>query len=195
MRIVLIHGFNVRDKGARSIDTLAPLFREFGHEVDTDSADYGFQWLVKVRFGFLHYEAIQRITCAIAAADAVVTHSNGANYFNQAANLLAGIWPEKKLLVAHVSPALDESAPFPDNVDHAWVLYTSHDLPVKFARVLRGHPWGAMGAYGPKPVPPNVTPIDCEYSLGHSDYFRLESSRRITATTIERGFREYLEAA
>lgn len=171
MKIVLIHGFNVRDAGAGTIDTLAPYLEAAGHDIDKDGGDYGWHFLIKVRFGFLHYEAVQRITCAIAAADAAILHSNGANYFNQAAELLHGIWPEKKLRAVYISPALDEDVSFPPNVERATVLFTPHDKPVRIARILRGHPWGAMGAYGPNPCPAHVTALEYPSITGHSAWF------------------------
>ena len=52
MKIVGVHGFNVRDKGARSIDALGDMLV---HDIpdaiyDADSADYDCYGLLKVRF-------------------------------------------------------------------------------------------------------------------------------------------------
>ena len=49
-RVVLVHGYNVRDKGKRSIDKLAPYLEWQGWDVDTDSADYGWWGLFMIYF-------------------------------------------------------------------------------------------------------------------------------------------------
>lgn len=143
MRIALIHGFNVRDGGKRTVDTLAPRLIERGHEVDTDSMDYGFHHLFKVRFN--HKKEVERIAAAMEKADAVITHSNGANYSMQAAYMISS-----PIIMLHMSPALNTKVNIPACVTHMEVLHTRNDKAVKAAKWLIFHPWGNMGSAGYK---------------------------------------------
>jgi hypothetical protein len=141
LRVVLVHGFNVRDAGKRTIDTLAEHLEALGHTVDTDTADYGWHSLFIVRFFFK--DAVNRIADAIESADAVVTHSNGANYTTKALRKV-----RNKTTVIHLSPALNSKTEIPDSVRSMHVFRTSNDTTVKWAKWLLWHPWGAMGARG-----------------------------------------------
>lgn len=163
---VLVHGYNVRDKGWRTIDGLGPWLEKRGHTVDTDSADYGWHGLIKVRF--FHQEAVDRIARALGSADAVVTHSNGANYTMKALRLV-----QRPIKVIHISPALNRRVKIPECVTEMHVFHTAHDMAVKASRLLRWHPWGDMGAKGYKGNDPRVTNHDySDVVYGHSDWFK-----------------------
>ncbi len=146
MNIVLIHGFNVRDGGKGTIDTLEQPLILLGHDPDKDRADYGWHWLFKVRFN--HKKDVQRIANALLWSDAAFTHSNGANYFNQACRIVYKHDPEKKLKVVHFSPAIDNDAEIPKIVTHMVIFATPHDSAVKWADKLWFHKWGNAGRVG-----------------------------------------------
>ena len=166
MKIVLVHGFNVRDGGRRSIDQLADSLRRRGHTVDTDTADYGWHGLIKVRF--FHGSAVRRIRAALMSADAVITHSNGANYATKALKKI-----NSKKIVVHISPALNKRSKPPKSVGTQHVFHTRHDNAVQWGKYVLFHPWGNMGAYGYAGKDNRVTNHDYTNRVkGHSDWFR-----------------------
>jgi hypothetical protein len=142
-RVVLVHGFNVRDKGKRSIDTLAPHLERLGWQVDKDEADYGWIGLLGVRL--FKRKIVKRLVKALWDADLIITHSNGANFATAALNKMHS-WDE--YFVAHISPALNTTTPCPNSVFSMLVLHTKNDWAVRLASLLPFHPWGSMGAYG-----------------------------------------------
>ena len=179
MRIVLVHGFNVRDGGKHTIDKLAPYFIRAGYNVDTDEADYGFFSLWMVRFK--KHSAIRRIIGALQNADAVVTHSNGANYTMKALNLLTG----KKLHVFHLSPAVNRNTLFPESVKRAVVYFTRTDFWVWISGFLPFHPWGRMGYSGAKTNDSRIQNRDfTDIVKGHSDWFSDDNIEFIAGTII-----------
>ncbi|MHC4883344.1 MAG: hypothetical protein ACYTCV_12240, partial [Planctomycetota bacterium] len=106
MKIGLVHGFNVRDGGARTVDMLAPRLEDKGHVTDKDTADYGHHDLIDVRFR--SKKTIQRIAEAMEGWDAAITHSNGGNYTMQAAYLIS-----RPIILLHISPALNKKTNVP----------------------------------------------------------------------------------
>lgn len=167
MRVVLVHGFNVRDKGVQTVDRLAPFFpKEW--KVDKDQADYGFFNLWMVRFR--KRGAIRRIAEALEGADAVVAHSNGGNYVMKAMKFLHG---ESKLKVFFISPAVNRTAKWPKIVEKAVVYYTKVDVWVFLSSFLPFHPWGRMGQAGPKTKDIRVEGRDYTDIVGsHSGWFK-----------------------
>ena len=179
MRIALVHGFNVKDGGKRTVDMLAPTLEDRGHDVDKDTMDYGYHNLIKVRFN--NRDAIARIAGALEQADAVVTHSNGGNYVMQAVRRTSS-----PIIIIHVSPALNRKIDVPPMVTHMRVMYSRHDMAVRCSRrfLWFGHPWGAMGAYGYKGQDSRVINEDHTAKInGHSDWFTQEKAPE-TATHI-----------
>ena len=176
MRIVLVHGFNVKDGGAGSIDRLAPHLEKRGHEVECDEADYGYYDLIKVRFA--KYSAVRRILGALNRADAVVTHSNGANYATKALNLFFG----QRVQVIHLSPALNSDTKVPSNISRGWVFFTKTDWTVWISSLLIGHAWGRMGQRGYTGGDPRITNIDhTDLVKFHSDWFNDDNVEIIAA--------------
>jgi len=166
MKIVLVHGFNVRDKGEHTVDKLEPYFPK-DWEIEKDAADYGFFNLWAVRFR--KRPAIRRIAIALEDADAVIAHSNGANYVLKALKL---IQRPNAVSVFFLSPAASRKAKFAESVKKAVVYFTKVDIPVFFAGFLPFHSWGWMGFRGAKTDDPRITNRDCTDIVGsHSDYF------------------------
>lgn len=172
-KVVLVHGFNVRDGGKRSIDTLAPLIKRSGYEVDVDEADYGFFNLLMVRIASLRARkgVISRLAKAFETADIIITHSNGANFTTKALEMLDKKFTGSKLVI-HISPALNRDTKIPNAVLHQLVLHTHHDKAVIIASLLLFHPWGSMGAFGYNGKDPRNTNCRNHDVKGHSAWFR-----------------------
>lgn len=188
-RIVLVHGFNVRDKGANTVDRLKPILLEKYPTaiIDTDSADYGWHGLIKVRF--FYKEAVERIASAIAEADMVVTHSNGANYTHKALRLLEKQGrPNSKLHVIHFSPALNRIQNFKEISFQRMDTFCSQgDKIVWLAKLLLLHPWGNAGQKGFITNDPRV--LNHEYKRHkHSTWFKPCQER------LHRRFIQFTEA-
>jgi len=149
MKFVLVHGFNVRDGGAHTVDRLIPLIKLDGHTVDPDEGDYGFFniWAVRFRHSRTRQRVLYRLAKAFETADVIITHSNGANFTTQALDMMAPDFNNSKLVI-HISPALDRDTQIPMAVHHQLVMYTPHDKAVRLSSWLLFHPWGRMGAKG-----------------------------------------------
>ena len=170
-KILLIHGFNVKDGGANTVDKLAPYLEAAGHEVDKDEADYGYYSLTMVRLQ--KHKAIARIAGALESADVVISHSNGANYAHKALNLLAR--RDRSYQEIRLSPALNRKTGISDNVSRCAVFHTKTDMAVRVSSYLPCHPWGRQGAYGYEGKDPRITNIDgTDVIKGHSDWFKPE---------------------
>lgn len=145
MKVVLVHGFNVRDGGARTVDTLAPTLSKLGYQIDLDEADYGWWGLLGIYLGNKK-KVYDRLAGAFRDADLIITHSNGAAFSTATLNRMEE--DEKKRTLVHLSPALDRDTPVPRNVTHQYVYHTVHDWAVRAATYLPFLPWGRMGAWG-----------------------------------------------
>ena len=174
MNIVLIHGFNVKDNGAGSVDRLKPHLQVMfpDAEIDTDTADYGWDWLFKVHFFYMFGDIIKRIAQALKTADVVITHSNGANYCMKALKRIRN----KNLKVIHLSPALDRSYKFKKRVfGKAHIFHTLKDKVVGVSKYIPFSPWGDMGQVGSSSSLPHVVNHDWTKTInGHSDWFKDE---------------------
>lgn len=175
MKIVLVHGFNIRDGGKRTVDQLAPLIRNAGFSVDLDEGDYGFFniWMVRFRKSKTRQRVLHRLAKAFETADVIITHSNGANFTTQALDLMEHEYNNSKLVI-HISPALDRDTEIPNAVHHQLVLYTPHDKAVRLSSWLLFHPWGRMGAKGYSGNDNRNTNIKAEAVKGHSSWFKPE---------------------
>lgn len=172
MKIVLIHGFNVKDGGENTVDKLAPYLIKAGHYVEIDEADYGYYKLWMVRFR--KHSAVCRIARALETADAVVDHSNGANYEYMALKLLQH--QDRKFKVVRLSPALNRRTAAPDNVTKCTVFFTRSDFWVWLSGLLPTHPWGQQGIFGYKGNDQRMRNWDMtDLVKGHSGYFSDEN--------------------
>ena len=180
-RIVLIHGFNVKDGGAKTIDRLAPYLIEAGYFCDIDEADYGFFNLLAVRFR--KHSAIRRIVKALENADVVISHSNGGNYENKALKLLEH--HDRKYRVIRISPALNSKARIPDNIETGHVFYTRTDFWVWISAILPWHPWGRQGWKGYTGKDTRIKNWEfTDIVRGHSDWFADENIKIIAGEVI-----------
>lgn len=151
--IIFVHGFNVRDGGAQTVDRFAPFFKGLGYNVETDSADYGYFSLFMVRFN--KHSAVVRIANAIRAAEAtgkrviIVSHSNGSNYTNKALRLLARSGHAmNNIIEVRLSPALNRTTA--TYASKCTVFYSRTDIWPWLSSLLFLHPWGGQGTFGYK---------------------------------------------
>ena len=155
-RVVLVHGYNVRDGGKRSIDRMAPTLEELGWIVDRDSADYGWWGLLKIYFKDKR-KVEERLVKAFKDADLILTHSNGAAFATRALNKME---PDGRLRVLqHFSPALGRKVPVPEAVTKEYIFHSKLDWIVRLGAMLPFNVWGLAGVYG-KTGPGNYTNLD-----------------------------------
>jgi len=181
MKIVLIHGFNVRDKGRGSIDKLKPYLKKTFPDalIDNDSADYGWDFLLKANYFYWVGDTIDRIANALKDADLVICHSNGANYCQKALNKICN----KKIKVAYLSPALNRHHKFNESFDKCLVMHTNDDKTVSLAKYIPFSSWGDMGKIGALTDDYRVKNIDHTTKiLHHSDWFIDEHIDSVTNT-------------
>ena len=172
MKIVLIHGFNVRDGGSSTVDRLAPYLIKAGHHCDIDEADYGWLGLIGVRLR--KHAAVRRISKAIEKADVIISHSNGSNYETKALKLHQ-THPERYTII-RLSPALNSKATIPSNVKRGVVMHTRSDFIVWLAGWMPAHPWGRQGWQGYTGDNPCIENRDfSDLVNGHSDWFSDEN--------------------
>lgn len=167
-RVWLIHGFNVRDGGERTVGTLRPFLEGAGYEVKRFR--YGWKGLLGVRFG---NDNLARIIADIVdPGDHVIGHSNGA--------CLAKLAADHGAQFGHmvlINPALDADTTFAPSIRKISIWHSPSDGPVKFGALLPWHNWGDMGAIGYRgPYDPRVASFNKENgfpvsSSKHSDIF------------------------
>jgi hypothetical protein len=138
-RAILVHGFNVRDKGAGSIDKLGSYLEARAFRIQ--QFDYGWLFLLGVRMKTRKHA--RRLAAMSQPGDVAVGHSNGCNLIVEAA------WRGARFKrVVFINPALDADTPLPPQIDRCDVWHSPSDQAVRFARFLWFHPWGNMGAIG-----------------------------------------------
>jgi pimeloyl-ACP methyl ester carboxylesterase len=167
-RVILLHGFNVRDDGDGTVGKLAPYFEGAGFRVKRPR--YGWTFLLGVRY--LNPRASRMIADLAEPGDIVVGHSNGCAIAVGAAEHGA---PFSAMVL--INPALDSDYRFPRQLERIHIWHSPSDAPVSWARFLPWHAWGDMGAVGYRgPFDPRVTSFNKENgyrisSHAHSDVF------------------------
>jgi len=163
--LVLVHGFNVRDNGKKTIDTLLPYLPE--HKVL--QADYGFFDLFGVRF---FNKNIARVVAGMTPAGAIgIGHSNGCDILVRACKQGAKF---SRLIL--INPALDKDTDFDawETLRRVDVLHNVDDVTVTTARFIPFSPWGEMGRYGYQGNDSRVVNHETKRlfnASGHSDVF------------------------
>ena len=162
-----VHGFNVRDDGKATVDTLKPYFEARG--LTPYDFDYGWRGLFGVR---LFNDTLAQGLAALAApGDVAVGHSNGCAIIHAATHHGA---PFRHVI--YINPALDsDQAPGPQ-VERFDVWHSPSDTTVKLSSWLPFHQWGAMGAEGYTGTDSRARNFDKQNnypisSSGHSDVF------------------------
>ncbi len=193
-RIVLVHGFNVRDGGERTVDQLAPLIIHEGYQVDKDEADYGYFsiWMIRLFRSRTRARMLYRLAEAFKRADVIITHSNGGYFTSEALDMLPAEYNGTKVVI-HISPAMNRDTPIPLAVKAQLVLFTKHDGWVRLSSYIPFFPWGRMGARGYSGED-NRNENQADHSIpGHSDWFAPQFRRQTWSHCkwfITRHFRE-----
>lgn len=168
-RCILVHGFNVRDDGTRSIGALAPYFVARGFTVKR----FRYGWLFLLGVKLLNRRFARLLADFVEPGDVVVCHSNGAAIAHRAASEFFA--PIAQLVL--INPALDSDAQFPHQIEAIHIWHSPSDLPVRFARWIPFARWGDMGAVGYRgPYDRRVRNYNKEHSFpvsskSHSDIF------------------------
>ncbi len=135
----LVHGFNVRDGGAASIDRLRPHLEARGWTVR--DLDYGWRGLLGVRL--CNAGTAATLASLSDPADAAIGHSNGCAIIRRA--VVAGARFARIVLI---NPALDRDTEWPGHTGAIEVWHAPSDVATWAARWLLFHPWGDMGRHG-----------------------------------------------
>lgn len=162
-RVILVHGFNVRDGGEGSIDKLIPYLLELGYNVV--EFDYGYRFLFGVRF--CSEKDTRRLMDLWKPGDIPVGHSNGCTLISRAID--KGM-PVKRAVFIH--PALNKDwEPNPLHpIERIDVFYSKEDRATWAAKFLLFHRWGAMGTDGPQGDDPRM--MGHEEDQSHSGGFK-----------------------
>ena len=164
----LIHGFNVRDNGANTVDKLGPHFAARGYRIG--QFDYGWTFLLGARFG--NKQRAERLAALVQPGDIAVGHSNGCTIIHYATT----IFKAALRCLVYVNPALDCDAEPAEHVESVHVWHSPSDAAVRAASVIPFVSWGMMGASGYTGADPRVVNFDKENdfdlsSREHSDVF------------------------
>ena len=139
----LVHGFNVKDGGKRTTDTLIPFLEGVGRAVIQH--DYGFLEFIGVLRR--NKEIAFKLSKLVTPGDIGVGHSNGCPILVKAARQGASF----DMLIL-INPALDKNIVFPANIKEIHVIHSKHDKAVvtaKWSRKLvfwrKNFLWGGNG--------------------------------------------------
>lgn len=153
----LVHGFNVRDGGKDTIDTLIPFLKTLN--LNTVEHNYGHFNIVDV---IRKNDVVaSRVKNKVIDGDIGIGHSNGCAILVKSA--IQGACFKTLILI---NPALDKKFEFPPNIEKIHVIHNSYDKPVVAAKWLRrlvfwrnSFLWGEMGNTGYKGNDPRVNNI------------------------------------
>jgi hypothetical protein len=169
----LVHGFNIRDGGARTTDLIAPYFEK--HGFTPVEQDYGFLFLLGA--WACNSRIARRIAKDVCPGDIGCGHSNGCAILTRAADAGA---PFEGLVL--INPALDADIKFAPQLKWIHVYANKDDGAVKWAELIPhrlNKRWGDMGARGYVGKDARVTTVfthqdqGLEFPIvaGHSDVF------------------------
>lgn len=179
MTIHLVHGFNVRDRGAGTVGRLAPHLEAVGLEHRTLS----YPWTRLLTLSANNRWAVEELCDRVRPGDGAIAHSNGCWIVVQAAEMGA---PLDWLIL--VNPALHPRHELPGQLRQVYVYHSEGDVAVRagrcwrrFTRIFpwrwrRRHPWGAMGALGYTGTDPRVVNTRMPRAYGHSGVWRDDQS-------------------
>jgi len=188
-RVIIVHGFNVRDQGRDTTGRLAEMMRRMGYDVSEFST--GWRGLLGVRFG--NKRRAQQLAAMVHPGDWLIGHSDGNNLIDQALHELASL-DAGRVNCVYFNPALDKDTALAAIVSRCLVFHTPSDNVVRVAKFLRFHPWGAMGRTGYHAADeswhdPRYTNISYESlgfeNLGHSGVFKTPECLTICRAHIE----------
>ena len=144
-RYIMLHGFNVGDKGKNTVDRIVPYLDKY-----VSHLDYGNFSIMDV------VKDNPKVAGTLAAMsnslDIPIGHSNGCAIIAEAC--MQGAKFETVVLI---NPALRKEFKFPDTVKKIIIYHTAYDKPVWWSKILRYCPpfvffrdflWGEMGRTG-----------------------------------------------
>lgn len=137
--IYLIHGFNVKDGGATTTDSIRPYMEEKGFIVR--EIDYGFFHRVRVKL--CNPGVARAISTIVEPGSSCIAHSNGG-----ALAYLACEFGAPFDYVSLVNPALDSSLALAKQVKKVDVWYSPNDPWTNLAQYIPWSIWGAQGKTG-----------------------------------------------
>lgn len=180
--VVLVHGFNVHDKGRNTTDTLKPYFEDRGFKVL--QFDYGYLGLMGVRA--FNDNLATALASMLPTEAIVVAHSNGCAIANAASHLT-----DKIKHLVYINPALDNDFPVSPYAHTVHVWHSPSDKPVWISKFLWFHEWGNAGAVGYQGNSEKVINFDKEndFSISsdsHSDVFDGYKLRYFAPKIVER---------
>lgn len=136
--VYLIHGFNVRDGGAKTTDLLGPLYRKAGFRVK--ELDYGFTGLLRTKM--CNRPVAKVLATTLIPGSLIVGHSNGCALIWRMAR--AGAKFDRAVLI---NPALDRRKTI-DGAASVHVWHSPSDLATHMARLIPFSKWGNQGQVG-----------------------------------------------
>jgi hypothetical protein len=137
--IYLIHGFNVKDDGADSIDRARVYLEDKDFEV-TD-IDYGYFQRLRVRM--CNKGLAKVMSTLVEPGSTCIAHSNGGALAYLACEFGA---PFKNVVL--VNPALDSTKALAAQVENVQVWYSPHDKWTGLSKFIPNSIWGAQGRTG-----------------------------------------------
>ena len=177
LKAKLIHGYNVKDNGAGSIDTLVKPLEDLGFTVDSTEADYGFTTLLMILLG--NKKRAAKLLANYEKGEVLIGHSNGCMIIARAID--AGM-PVKRAIFIH--PALDNDwePPADAAIEQIDVFYSERDVATKVASWIPWVRWGNMGTVGPVKTNPVFKPHNDGYR--HSEGFAKNPSLYVQPLTV-----------
>jgi len=177
MRIWLVHGFNVKDRGKNTVQKLGQKLKE---RISLDVENFTYGWTGLFGASFYSDNFATSLANLTDEGDIAIGHSNGCNVIHQAAEQ-GGTFRQ----TFFIAPALDRSTTFPLNVEECHVLHSKRDKVLYLGSLIPFHPWGTMGKYGA--IPEKYKNIDCTPRVsGHSNYFSEENLEWLSNLITER---------
>lgn len=143
-RIILLHGFNVRDGGEHTVGRLRPYLAKAGF-ANVNLVSYGWTDMLMVK---RHNDRFARLLASMSEpGDVVIAHSNGCAMAYRALRDYP-VWAEFRDVV-FINPALKPKLPIPPALRSLHVFHSKGDNVVGWARLLSPFSlWGNMGAVG-----------------------------------------------
>lgn len=194
---ILLHGFNVRDGGEATTDSIIPHLIACG--ITPIEFDYGYLSLRDARkkdyilAGYLN-EAVRDYKRR-GHNVIVIAHSNGATI-----SYLAGKMANKAetpRMLALVNPALEDNIDFSEYIEKVLVFHSRHDEATAMAKLLSffiprqwqaKRPWGDMGNVGYRGLDPRVENVNIEFLTGtfadHNTIFQTSEGRALLVSKI-----------
>jgi hypothetical protein len=137
--IYLVHGFNVKDDGADTIDTI----RTHLENADLNVTDVDYGWFQLMRVHMCNKSIAKVMSTLVEPGSTCIAHSNGAALAYLACEFGA---PFKNVIL--VNPALDSNKALAAQVENVQVWFSPGDTWAGIARFIPNSIWGAQGRKG-----------------------------------------------